>query len=550
MTGASSAGLQNEWSELWAQYGGAAEGESVVFIEQTPGVREVFRYASEEETVPVDPALAERGSVLRRLLLTLDVIGLAGVWLTAWTLFGPRASTASTVACGAAAVAVGIGVAITQALYSTRINQMRVVAFTRLARAAAASAAASWVALVEVHSSKDLDMPIIGGLAAFAVTAMGRYCFDFWLCKRREAGHNMRPVVVVGSAREAGKVISYLRDHPKLGWDPVAGAGDHNSFDRLDVPWLGGVADAIDVITQTGATGALVVCSGMPSDELNAVIRDLLECGIHVHLSSGLTGLNYRRVQSVPVGHEPFLYLVPTSLNRPQKLCKRSLDIAVASFIVLLTAPVLAVSAIAIKLTDRGPVFFRQTRVGRGGEHFTVLKLRTMCTDAEARLDEVKALNERSGPLFKMEHDPRVTRVGRTLRATSIDELPQLFNVLSGRMSLVGPRPALPDEVATFDAELLGRLQVRPGITGLWQVEARDNPSFDSYRRLDLFYVENWSLLLDIVVLIDTVPAVIERAVKVLRGIGRAAAVVPVVADEIDLTDGTLAAASPAEIAS
>jgi lipopolysaccharide/colanic/teichoic acid biosynthesis glycosyltransferase len=213
---------------------------------------------------------------------------------------------------------------------------------------------------------------------------------------------------------------------------------------------------------------------------------------------------------------------------------------------------VLAVAAILIKARDRGPVFFRQTRIGRDGEPFTVLKLRTMCADAEARLEEVKALNERSGPLFKMEHDPRVTPVGRILRATSIDELPQLFNVLSGRMSLVGPRPALPDEVATFDAELLGRLQVRPGITGLWQVEARDNPSFDSYRRLDLFYVENWSLLLDIVVLIDTVPAVIERAVTVLRrGINRAAAAVPVkLAVDIDLTDAKLALEGPAEIAS
>jgi lipopolysaccharide/colanic/teichoic acid biosynthesis glycosyltransferase len=201
---------------------------------------------------------------------------------------------------------------------------------------------------------------------------------------------------------------------------------------------------------------------------------------------------------------------------------------------------VLAVSAILIKVRDRGPVFFRQTRVGRDGEPFTVLKLRTMCVDAEARLAEVRALNERHGPLFKMEHDPRVTPVGRILRATSVDELPQLFNVLSGRMSLVGPRPALPDEVAAFDDELLGRLQVRPGITGLWQVEARDNPSFDSYRRLDLFYVDNWSLLLDIVVLIDTVPAVVERGLQVLRrGMSRVAPTLLAAPVEIDLSDTT-----------
>jgi lipopolysaccharide/colanic/teichoic acid biosynthesis glycosyltransferase len=145
-----------------------------------------------------------------------------------------------------------------------------------------------------------------------------------------------------------------------------------------------------------------------------------------------------------------------------------------------------------------------------------VHKLRTMAVDAEDRLDEVMHLNERTGPLFKTESDPRVTRVGAYLRAMSIDELPQLFDVLRGDMSLVGPRPALPEEVAEFDDALLGRLRVRPGITGLWQVEAREKPSFDAYRRLDLFYVENWSLTLDLAIIIDTIPAVGDRALRVI----------------------------------
>ena len=176
------------------------------------------------------------------------------------------------------------------------------------------------------------------------------------------------------------------------------------------------------------------------------------------------------------------------------------------------------VIAALIKLNDRGPVLFKQTRVGTDGNLFKVYKFRTMVVDAEARLAALVASNERSGPLFKMDRDPRVTRVGRFLRASSLDELPQILNVLKGDMSLVGPRPALPSEVAAFDEELRDRTKVKPGITGLWQIEARDNPSFSAYRRLDLYYVENWSVSLDIVILFATIEHVITRFVTALLG--------------------------------
>ena len=176
------------------------------------------------------------------------------------------------------------------------------------------------------------------------------------------------------------------------------------------------------------------------------------------------------------------------------------------------------VIAALIKLNDRGPVLFKQTRVGTDGNLFKVYKFRTMVVDAEARLAALAASNERTGPLFKMDKDPRVTRVGRFLRASSLDELPQILNVLTGDMSLVGPRPALPSEVAAFDEELRDRTKVKPGITGLWQIEARDNPSFSAYRRLDLYYVENWSVSLDIVILFATIEHVITRFVTALLG--------------------------------
>ena len=167
---------------------------------------------------------------------------------------------------------------------------------------------------------------------------------------------------------------------------------------------------------------------------------------------------------------------------------------------------------------DGGPAIFRQTRVGLDGKPFTVLKLRTMVVDAEARLAEVMSQNERIAPLFKMENDPRFTRLGRFMDATSLNELPQLWNVLRGQMSLVGPRPALEHEVANFNDRLLLRHRVKPGITGLWQVESRDAPSFADYERCDVFYVENWSVRLDLMIIFQTLIEVGRRAVALLGG--------------------------------
>ena len=162
-----------------------------------------------------------------------------------------------------------------------------------------------------------------------------------------------------------------------------------------------------------------------------------------------------------------------------------------------------------MKLTSPGPVLFRQTRVGQYARPFEVLKLRTMVLDAEARLAALGELNEADGPMFKMAHDPRITRVGGFLRRTSLDELPQLWNVARGQMSLVGPRPALPSEMVEWDSELYNRLRVKPGITGMWQVNGRSGSSFADYQRLDLYYVDNWSILVDVGILAKTLPAVL-----------------------------------------
>jgi exopolysaccharide biosynthesis polyprenyl glycosylphosphotransferase len=190
---------------------------------------------------------------------------------------------------------------------------------------------------------------------------------------------------------------------------------------------------------------------------------------------------------------------------------KRAFDVVTAAAAILVSAPFLAITAIAIKLDSPGPVFFRQVRVGRDGARFSMLKLRTMVDDAEALKAELASQNEAAGPLFKMRDDPRITRVGRLLRKTSLDELPQLLNVVRGEMSLVGPRPALPDEVEHWTPDLHHRLRVRPGLTGLWQISGRADASFESYEHLDLYYTDNWSLARDIWIIVRTIPAVVAQ---------------------------------------
>jgi exopolysaccharide biosynthesis polyprenyl glycosylphosphotransferase len=211
----------------------------------------------------------------------------------------------------------------------------------------------------------------------------------------------------------------------------------------------------------------------------------------------------------------PFIGLPLLHVEEPEfagfkRVVKGAMDRLAAGLAVLLLVPVLGAIAVAVRLDSPGPVLFRQTRIGRGGREFTMLKFRTMVVDAEARRGDLLALNQNAdGLLFKMADDPRVTRVGRVLRRFSVDELPQLFNVLSGRMSLVGPRPPLPAEVALYDDSVRRRLLVKPGLTGLWQVSGRSDLTWEESVRLDLRYVENWSLLLDIMILWKTGFAVV-----------------------------------------
>ncbi len=325
------------------------------------------------------------------------------------------------------------------------------------------------------------------------------------------ATEDLRRVIIVGSGQEARELAEVIGDHPEshLGIVGVVGHLPVAETHGLASLWLGPTSRLIELMHLHESTLAIVTPTGFRGEQFRLITKDLFEAGFDVYLSTGVSRLWEGRFDVVSMAHEPLVVMSSQQPARWQLGAKRVLDIIGASLILLLAAPIMLFTALAVKVEDGGPIFFTQKRVGRRSETFGMLKFRSMVTNAEELKAELAEENERTGPLFKLSRDPRITRVGSFIRETSIDELPQLINVLRGEMSLVGPRPALPEEFNAFDAEFRGRFDVRPGITGLWQVEARRNASFGAYRRLDLHYVENWTLGLDLRILLATVEQVL-----------------------------------------
>lgn len=326
--------------------------------------------------------------------------------------------------------------------------------------------------------------------------------------RRRVSGRSTRRVVVVGNNGEAAAVVSMLETDRSLGYEVLAVVDGDGPVVDITEP-LDLVARTVNAVRETGATGVVVTATAMDLQSSNRLIRVLTHAGLHVELTSALSDVETSRISVRPLGRYPVLYIEPVLPYGWRPIAKRCFDVTAAAGALVLLAVPMAVVALAIKVTSPGPVLFRQRRLGRNGEFFEVLKFRSMVPEAEALLIDLREANEADGPLFKMEHDPRVTRVGRFIRRTSIDELPQLWNVLRGEMSLVGPRPALPEEAQEWSPVLFNRLRVRPGITGMWQVSGRSDTNFDEYTRLDLYYVDNWSLLVDIGIVVRTIPSVL-----------------------------------------
>ena len=332
--------------------------------------------------------------------------------------------------------------------------------------------------------------------------------------RARQRGFNLRYILIVGANLGAATFADAVERHRDLGLQPIGhlasphdrANGAHRHVRR---PILGGISD-IEHILHGTIVDEVAICLTIDDLEVVEPIARLCEDEGRVvripMIQPGLVlpGGTIEEFDGIQV-----LSLVYGPDRTIGMIVKRLLDVALASFALVVLSPLLLIVALIVRYREGAPVLFRQTRLGLHGRPFQVVKFRTMVLDAEARLDELAAHNEISGPAFKVTDDPRLTRTGRWLRSTSVDELPQLFNVLRGQMSLVGPRPPLPREVDAYDIWHRRRLTMQPGITGLWQVAARRDPDFDRWVRLDLDYIDRWSLWLDLKIMLRTIPAML-----------------------------------------
>ncbi|MBN1484551.1 MAG: sugar transferase [Chloroflexia bacterium] len=321
-------------------------------------------------------------------------------------------------------------------------------------------------------------------------------------------------VLVIGAGPLGQEVMRSIRQQPQLGYFLVGYLEDNpppqDTPAQEDEPrYLGHTGD-LPLLLEPCHIHEVIIA--LPSDAHQTTLEMANLCqqgGIDFRIAPDIYEMSFDQVDIAQLGGLPLIGLKEVAIRGWNLVLKRALDIGLSVCSLLLGWPLLLLIALLIKLDSSGPVFFRQKRVGRKGRPFTVLKFRTMHQHADTEKERLAALNEASGPLFKIRDDPRVTRVGRFLRRTSLDEIPQVFNVLLGEMSWVGPRPAIPSEVAQYQAWQRTRLEVLPGITGLWQSSGRSDLSFEEMVRLDIYYIENWSLWLDIVILLRTVPVVI-----------------------------------------
>lgn len=364
-----------------------------------------------------------------------------------------------------------------------------------------------------------IAMPL--GLTALLFT---RWAWRQWLIKTRSKGSFLTPAVVIGSINSADEVALQLIKHTEAGYQvlgcflngslPPSSESQQILLPKSNVPILGGFDNSIRVMREIGANTIIVANSDHLSPrDVRSLSWELIPSQENLVLAPSLLDVSGPRLHMYPVANLPLIRVETPNFSGGRRVLKRTFDLLASLILLILFSPVFAVVAIAIKRDSPGPVFFTQERVGLQGKTFKMIKFRTMNPTAESELMALQNTSIERGAgnhiLFKIKDDPRITHVGKTLRKYSLDELPQLINVLKDNMSLVGPRPPLPSEVALYDDHVLRKFFMKPGITGQWQVSGRSNLNWDDSVRADLMYVENWSFVNDLVILWKTTRAVL-----------------------------------------
>ncbi|MFZ7086695.1 sugar transferase [Curtobacterium sp. RRHDQ10] len=345
------------------------------------------------------------------------------------------------------------------------------------------------------------------------VILASRWMWRQWLVVQRANGGYSANVLLVGSLGSVQHLARQLARQPEAGYRVVGASVPSVHADALgDLPFFGGFDEIPAALSRSGADTVVITSSDeLPPDRVRELSWALEPGRQHLVVAPSLTDIGGPRIHTRPVQGLPLIHVETPTYEGRKLYVKRTFDLLGSGLLIVVLSPLLLVLAAAIKAGSHGPVLFRQQRVGLNGKPFSMIKFRSMVVDAESQLQEVSALDRAEGNavLFKMKNDPRVTRIGGFMRRYSLDELTQLFNVLAGNMSLVGPRPPLQREVERYDTHVHRRFLVKPGMTGLWQVSGRSNLSWEDSVRLDLYYVENWSMTSDLVILWRTTRAVL-----------------------------------------
>jgi exopolysaccharide biosynthesis polyprenyl glycosylphosphotransferase len=353
--------------------------------------------------------------------------------------------------------------------------------------------------------------PILYFLLGTPLLVLARYLDRRTLHVARRQGRLSIKTIALGSPQAVRELIEVLQRVPGMGYQVVGICVPGGQLaEDVGVPVLGDIDDVRRLAVDLGVDGVIVAGGSYSSAaDLRRLGWALQGLDLDMLVVPSLTDIAGPRVHMRHVAGLPLVHVEEPQSDRAGGWAKRTFDVLVAALLIAVLAPVLLLVGLLVRLQDGGPVLYRQRRVGSNGAQFDMIKFRSMVVDAETRLAEIAADNEQDAVLFKIRADPRVTRIGRFIRKFSIDELPQLFNVLRGEMSLVGPRPPLVNEYEQYEQDTHRRLLVRPGMTGLWQVSGRSDLPWSEAVRLDLYYVDNWSMVIDLVIMIKTVKAVL-----------------------------------------